>query len=127
MVKWNMNFHMNAISFDVDKILKIAVTLGIITYIVVLGIKSMNVSDAVNTINDIKGKIETLSIATYIDNHEEYYYKIEGSTYCITKQELIDSKEISESAIEKMESDIIEATYHNGEFTLKYNPYCIEK
>ena len=118
---------MNATSFDVNKILKIAVTLGIITYIVVLGIKSMNVSDAVNTINDIKGKFETLSIATYIDNHEEYYYKIEGSTYCITKQELIDSKEISESAIEKMESDIIEATYHNGEFTLKYNPYCIEK
>lgn len=118
---------MNAISFDADKILKIAVTLGIITYLLVLGLKSMNVSDTVNTINDIKGKIDTFSIATYIDNHEEYYYKIEGSTYCITKQELIDSKEVSESVIAKMESDIIEATYLNGEFVLKYNPYCTEK
>ncbi len=118
---------MNAISFDGDKILKIAVTLGIITYILVTGLKSLNVSEAAKQIDDIKSKIDTLSIAEYIDSHSEYYYKIEGSVYCITKQELIDSHELSESVIEKMEGNVIEAKYLNGEFVLTYNPYCIEE
>ncbi len=122
-----MNFHTNAISFDGDKILKIAVTLGIITYIIILGLKSINVSETAKTIGDIKDKIDTISIAEYIDRHSEYYYKIEGSVYCITKQELIDSNELKESVIDKMEGNVIEAKYLNGEFVLTYNPYCIEK
>ena len=122
-----MNFHMNAISFDTDKILKIAVTLGIITYLIVAISKSLNIDETVKTINNIKDKIETISIAEYIDKHEEYYYKIEGSVYCITKQELIDSNEISESVIDKMEGNILEAKYLNGEYVFDYNPYCMEK
>ena len=122
-----MNSPMNAINFDADKILKIAVTLAVITYIIITGLKSLDVGKTVDTINDIKGKIDTISIAQYIDNHSEYYYKIEGSVYCITKQELIDSNEISSSVIDKMEGNIIEAKYLNGEFVLDYNPYCVEK
>ena len=118
---------MNAINFDADKILKIAVTLGIIAYLVVVGIKCLNVDETVKTINNIKDRLETISIAEYVDKHEEYYYKIEGSVYCITKQELIDSNEISESVIDKMEGNILEARYLNGEFVFDYNPYCIEK
>ncbi len=122
-----MNFHMNAINFDSDKILKIAVTLGIITYLLITGLKSLNIDKTAEAINNIKDRIDTLSIAEYIDEHSEYYYKIEGSVYCITKQDLIDSNEISESVIEKMEGNIIEAKYINGEFVLEYNPYCEEK
>ncbi len=122
-----MNFHMNAINFDSDKILKIAVTLGIITYLLITGLKNLNIDKTAEAINNIKDRIDTLSIAEYIDEHSEYYYKIEGSVYCITKQDLIDSNEISESVIEKMEGNIIEAKYINGEFVLEYNPYCEEK
>jgi hypothetical protein len=118
---------MNAINFDSDKILKIAVTLGIITYLLITGLKSLNIDKTAEAINNIKDRIDTLSIAEYIDEHSEYYYKIEGSVYCITKQDLIDSNEISESVIEKMEGNIIEAKYINGEFVLEYNPYCEEK
>ena len=122
-----MNFRTNVISFDSDKVLKIAVTLGIITYLLITGLKNLNIDQTAKTINNIKDRIDTLSIAEYIDKHSEYYYKIEGSVYCITKQELIDSNELSESVIEKMEGNIIEAKYINGEFVLEYNPYCEEK
>ena len=122
-----MNFRMNVIKINGDKLLTIAVALVIVVYIIIMMFKEFDFSRISNSIKDINKQISMTEIYDYLDNHSEYYYKIEGSVYCINKDTLINSNEISNKFIDSMQGNVIEAEYSNNMFNLKYNENCIER
>ncbi|MBR1377301.1 MAG: hypothetical protein IJ565_05800 [Bacilli bacterium] len=122
-----MNFRTHVNNIDFEMVLKILVTIIIVTYLIILGLGHFDVKNIIKQFSRFKGEIETYTIIEYLNNHSNYYYKIEGSTYCITKEDLVNSGEIPDNVINDMRDDIIEVNYQNGEFILKYNNECIEK
>lgn len=119
-----MNFRVNVDKINVDKIITVLVTIAILIYVIIIVIKQVNFNDF--KFNYME-EIVNVSIANYIENNENYYYKIEGSIYCITKEELRNSGKINYEVLDNMTGSVIEAKYENGYFDLKYNDNCIEK
>ncbi len=122
-----MNFHMNAIKINVDKILTVIVALLIITYIIIMMTKEFDFSSIKKGIKAITNQISMTEVYNYLESHSDYYYKIDGSVYCITKEELINSNEISQKFINSMQGNILEVEYKENIFNVKYNENCIER
>ena len=118
-----MNIHIPAIDFD--KVLKIAVAIIIIVYLIIGLIKNVDLSRVSDGFNIFKDGIKMNEIYNYLEEHDNYYYKIEGSIYCISKEELKSTGEISESFIESMPNNYIEAKYINGQFDINFSDLCI--
>nr|MBP3258779.1 hypothetical protein [Bacilli bacterium] len=122
-----MNFRMNVTKINPDRILTFLVAVIIIVYVIIMMFKEFDFSDVKSSISGITKQISMTEVYDYIDNHPEYYYKIEGAVYCINKDILINSNEISKKFIDSMQGNTIEAQYSDNVFTLKYNDNCIER
>lgn len=120
-----MNIHIPAINFD--KLLKFVVAIVIIVYLAVGVIKNFDLSQFGEKINDIKKSLSMADIYNYLDVHENYYYKIENAVYCLSKEQLLNSGEISKEFIDNMPNEYIEARYLSGNFELEYKDVCIER
>lgn len=122
-----MNSYTHVTKINYDKLLIFFVTLIIIGYLVVLTLKTFNFNDLKETVSSFNSLLINDTIIEYLNNHDNYYYKIEGSIYCITIDELKNSNEIPDNIIKNLEGNMIEATYQDKSFTIKYNDNCIEK
>ena len=105
------------------KILTVIIAMTIIGYLIVSLIINFDFSDFKKIIGDVKTELSIAPLIEYLDNHEDYYYKINGAEYCISKEELISSSEISTKFTDSMEKDYILATYQNG-YTFSYVESC---
>ena len=121
-----MSFRTHAIKINGDKLLTIVVAITIITYLIISGIRQFDFSEFKSIFKNVNSALEFNQIYEYVNNHPNYYYRIEESTYCITKEELIESKEIDSKVTDKMQSNMVEVTYIDGDFHIKYNDECIE-
>lgn len=121
-----MNFRILA-KINFDKLLSIIVIVLILIYLGIGLIKQVNISQIKKGISLFRKEISLAEVYDYISNHSNYYYEIEDSIYCITKDELKSSNEISQTFIDNMQGDIIEAKYENNMFTLSYNDNCIPR
>ena len=122
-----MNFRMSAIKINFDKILTFFVAIALVAYIVILMLKEFDFSSIKDNIKNITGQISVSQVYDYVENHPEYYYKIEDSVYCISKEELRNSNEVSEKVLNNIPTDIIEVEYKDNVFNIKFNDDCIER
>ena len=118
---------MNAIKINIDKILTFVVALLIIIYIIIMMMKEFDFSSIKKSIKAINNQISMTEVYDYLESHSDYYYKINGSIYCITKEELIASNEISQKFINSMQGNILEVEYKENIFNIRYNENCIER
>ena len=118
-----MNFHIPAINYD--KVLKISVTIIIAIYLIISLVKNVDFSKFGEGVNTIKDGIKLVDIYNYLDESDNYYYKIEGAVYCISKDELVESGKIGQTFIDNMPNNYIEAKYINGQFEVEYKDICI--
>ena len=119
-----MNFRTLVNKVDFDKLLVIVVTIGILLYLLVSLFKTFNLNENINKLKELTNELSMSEIYDYLDKHDNYYYKIENAVYCITKEDLLESGEISSNFLGSMKGTI-EATYKSNSFTLKYNDDCI--
>lgn len=122
-----MNSHMNVIKINPDKLLTFLVAVIIIIYIFIMMFKEFDFSKIKDEIRGVGAQMSMTEIYDYLDNHSEYYYKIEGAVYCIDKATLINSNEISNKFIDNMQGNVIEAEYIDGAYNIKFNDNCIER
>ncbi len=120
-----MNIHIPAIDFD--KLLKIIVVIAISAYLLIGVIKNFDLGKMGKTINNIKKSFAMSDIYNYLDEHDNYYYKIENAVYCLSREQLLNSGEISQEFIDNMPNEYIEARYLSGNFELEYKDVCIER
>lgn len=121
-----MNFRMNATKINGDKLLTIVVALVIIIYIAIMMLKEFDFSDIKNVFSNVSSELSISEVVDYVDNHPNYYYKIDGAAYCISKEELINSNEISDKFIEKMQTSFVKVEYINNNFTFMLTDLCEE-
>lgn len=112
---------------DTNKLLYVIVTCLIVIYLGVGVTRNFDFSKVKDLFNTYLKEFSVADIYKYLDNHKDYYYEIEDSVYCITKEELIASGEISDKFINNMPGNIIEATYKNKTFNIEYNESCVER
>ena len=112
---------------DYNKLLYAVVATIIVIYLGVGVARNFDFSKAKELFKSYFQDLSMADMYNYLDNHKDYYYEIEGSTYCITKEELTSSGEISDKFITNMKEDVIEATYQDNAFVLKYNENCVER
>ena len=117
-----MNFRIN-----VDKIITIIVTILIVGYLSIITVRQIDFSKFKNLKEKYINEIEKSAILDYVENHDNFYYKIDNAVYCITKEELRNSGEISYEVLDSMNSSIIEVKYEDGSFIIDFNDNCIEK
>lgn len=121
-----MNFHMNVTKFDGDKIIKILAALLIVGYIIFRMTAEFDFSKVKGIFSNINSEMSVAEVIDYLENHSDYYYKIDGEKYCISKEELINSNELSDKFISRMTTNYLEVEYNNG-YTVKFVNECEER
>ena len=91
MVWCHMSFHTNAIKIDADKVITVVIAIIIIVYIIVRMFMEFDFSSVKDNIKKFSSQVSMTELYDYVENHPEYYYKIDDSVYCISKDELINS------------------------------------
>ncbi len=122
-----MNFHMNVTKLDADKIIKILAAVIIIGYIIFKMATEFDFSKVKGAFSNINREISMAEIIDYLENHSDYYYKIDGEVYCISKEELINSNELSDKFISRMTTNYLEAEYNSDSYTIKFVNECVER
>ncbi len=108
---------------NIDKIIKIIVTIIFIIYIIVLFVEQFDLSEIKSIVSNLNEDLIKENIIIYLNNHDDYYYKINGARYCINKEVL--KNELEEDVINNIPTDIVEVIYTN-KFEIYYNDECIE-
>ena len=121
-----MNFHMNVTKLNGEKIITVLVALLIIGYILFKMATEFDFSKVKGIFSSINSEISTAEVVDYLEEHSDYYYKINGEVYCVSKQELIDSNEISDKFINRMTTNYLEVEYINDGYTIKFVNECVE-
>ena len=109
------------ISFD--KLIYIIITIAIIVYLMIALLNNFDFKKGIDKIKELTNELSMSEVYNYLEANSDYYYKIDGATYCLTKDEL--KLSLSDKFINNMEEDIIEAIYKDNTFALKYNKDCV--
>lgn|SRR5574344_653191 len=121
-----MSFHTHVNKIDINKLLYIVVTIAIVGYIIIYALKTFDFKSYFNSVKNISSTYYIQIVKNYVSDHKDYYYPIEGATYCITKQELQNSKELTTEELSYINDSIIEVDYNQG-YNISYNNSCTEK
>ena len=108
---------------NIDKIIKVIVTILLVGYVIYLFIVEFDSSKLKQTITTATEEFVYYQIIDYVKGKQDYYYPINGSTYCINKADLVDT--LDSKVINNIPTNIIEINYNDG-YMVRYNDNCIE-
>ena len=95
-------------NLDFNKILTVLVVVFIVVYLISTLVHQYDFSDFKKVVDDINEGIKQDEILSFLEKRPNYYYQIEGESYCITKDEL--KGDVSDNYI-----DLIPSTFPSME------------